>query len=202
MMCDLTKYLIAIPVPTKEAKVIAKTIFKELILIYGPVETILTDCGTEYVNQVVDELLHLYNIVHEKSTPYHHETVGTVDRNHRVFNEYLRSYMENILNWEDYVKFFSYCYNTTPHTSFDSKYSPFELVFGKMPNKMPFLKENKIDPIYDFDNFALKSKFKIQNAQKIANELLNKSKVATKIQYNKKSNPIDVKICLESGLQN
>lgn len=194
IMCDLTKFLITKSIPTKEAKVTAKAIFEELILKHGPVQEILTDCGSEYVNQVLKELLNMYNILHKQSTPYHHETVGTVERNHRVFNEYLRAYMSNVVNWEDYVKYFTYCFNTTPHSSFDFKYSPFQLVYGRSPQIFPCLKEDKIDPIYNFDNFAMETRYQIQNAQKMAKDLLEKSKHTNKASYDKRCKPLTISV--------
>lgn len=194
MMCDLTKFLISAPVPSKHAKEVAKAIFHNLILIYGPVSEILTDCGSEYLNQILKELLSLYDINHVHSTPYRHQTVGTVERNHRNFNEYLRSYMDNISNWEEYLRYFNYCYNTTPNTCFNTKYSPYELVFGKKPNNIPFLEENTIDPIYNLDNYALETKYKLQNAQKLASHLLNKMKQTNKNTFDKNIRPINLNI--------
>jgi len=50
LICDLSKYLVAIPVPNKNAKTVAKAIFKEFVLKYGPLKTFITDMGTEYKN--------------------------------------------------------------------------------------------------------------------------------------------------------
>lgn len=133
IMCDLSKYLICVPTRSKDADTIARAIFDNVILIYGPVHHILTDCGTEYKNQILRELCKLLNIKQAFSTPYHHQTVGTVERNHRVLNEYFRAYLKNQQSWEEYIKYYTFCFNTTPHTSFGFRYSPFELVFGKKP---------------------------------------------------------------------
>lgn len=194
MMCDLTKYLIPVAIPSKEAQIVARAIFFHLVLIHGPVSEIITDLGTEYANQILKELLSLYKIDLKHSTPYHHQTVGSVERNHRVLNEYLRAYMKEITNWEDYVKYFSYCYNTTPHTSFDTKYTPFQLVYGYTPNEIPFLHTDKIDPVYNIDSFAIETKYKLQNAQKLANELLQRAKRQSKALQDANSRPINVKI--------
>lgn len=94
IMCDLTKYLVTCPIPNKEAKTVTRAIFENFILIYGPMAQVRTDLGSEYMNQTTDALFKLMNIEHRSSTAYHHETLGTVERNHRVFNEYLRSYLE------------------------------------------------------------------------------------------------------------
>lgn len=109
MICDLTKYLVCAPTPDKSAREVAKAIFESFILIYGPMKEIRTDRGTEYVNQVITELCKLMNISHEKSTAHHHETVGTVERNHREFNKYVRMYIDSTNDdWETYIKYFCF----------------------------------------------------------------------------------------------
>lgn len=109
IVCDLTKYLITCPIPNKEANTIAKAIFEHFILIYGLMKEIRTDCGTEYKNQIINELCKILEIKHSFSTPYRHETVGSIERNHRFFNQYLRSYMNEVMEWEGYLKYFTYC---------------------------------------------------------------------------------------------
>lgn len=42
IICDLTKYLVTIPVENKSAKAIARAIFEKFILVYGPMKRILT----------------------------------------------------------------------------------------------------------------------------------------------------------------
>lgn len=113
LICDLSKYLICVPVPNKETQTIAKAIIDHCILIFGPIKNIRTDLGTEYKNQIVAELCKMLNINHNFSTAYHHESVGTIERNHRVFNEYLRTYIENDSNWDHHLKYFVFCYNTS-----------------------------------------------------------------------------------------
>lgn len=82
------------PMPNKKAKTIAKTLFEEQILVYGSPKNIRTDMGTEYKNAIVIELCKMCKIEHNFSTAYHHKTVKAIERNHRVFNEYIRTYIE------------------------------------------------------------------------------------------------------------
>lgn len=95
IICDLTKYLVCAPVPDKPAKNVARAIFENFILIYGPMKEIRSDRGTEYVNSVMEELCSLMNITHNRSTAHHHETVGSIERNHKELNKYIRMYLEN-----------------------------------------------------------------------------------------------------------
>lgn len=193
--CNLTKYFIAVPMPNKEAKTIAKSIVENVFLIFGLSKFILTDMGTEYVNKVFKNITKLFDINHLTSTPYHPHTVGGIERSHRTLNEYLRSYLApNTAEWDTYVKLFAYCYNTTPNSSFECKFSPFELIFGKYPPTMDFLNNQSTDPIYNFDDYAVNLKYKLQLSHKMAKELLTKLKLRNKINFDKNTHYIKFKI--------
>lgn len=73
LICDLNKYLIAVPVADKSAKSVARAIFGKFILIYGPMKQIRSDMGSEYKNELFPELCRLPKIEHRTSTAYHHE---------------------------------------------------------------------------------------------------------------------------------
>jgi len=93
LICDLTKYLVAIPIQNKSAKTVAKALFEDFILKYGPMKTFITDMGTEYKNSIIEDLCKNLNIKNISSTAHHHQTVGTVERSHRTFNAFIRSYI-------------------------------------------------------------------------------------------------------------
>lgn len=94
------------PIHNKSAQEVAKAIFEKIVLHYGPMRSIRTNRGTEYYNELIDELCKLMRIKHNKSTSYHHETVGTIESNHRSFNEYLKSYIQgNIADWDFFALF-------------------------------------------------------------------------------------------------
>jgi len=53
-----------------------------------------------------------------------------VERSHRTFNEFIRSYiLVDKTDWDVWLKYFVYRSNTTPSMAHD--YCPYELVFGK-----------------------------------------------------------------------
>lgn len=192
--CELTKYLVAIPIQNKEAKTIARAIFEDFILIYGPMKEIRTDMGTEYLNQTFSEITSLLNITHKTSTPYRPQTIGTVERSHRVLNEYLRMYTNDCkTDWDDWVPYFTYCYNTTPSTV--HHYCPFELIFAKTPT-LPndFTNAQKISPIYNIDDYAKEAKFRLQSSLSRARQYLEKSKIERKSKYDQSKKEINVRV--------
>ncbi|XP_067620910.1 retrovirus-related Pol polyprotein from transposon 412 isoform X12 [Eurosta solidaginis] len=195
MICDMTKYLVTVAVPDKSAKTIASAIFEGFILTYGTMNAIKSDLGTEFKNELFEELTKLLNINHNFSTAYHHETVGTIERNHRVFNEYLRAYLkDNFSDWDVYLKYFTFLHNTTSSTVFDNQFSPYELVFGKKATLPNELTKEKIDPIYNVENYAKEVKFRMQKTHKMAQNLINKNKLQSKNLYDKTARPLIVKI--------
>lgn len=120
--------MITVPIANKEANTVARAIFEHLILKFGCPKSIRTDRGTEFRCSVIDELCKLMKIKHDFSTSYHHETLGTIERNHRNYNEYVRAYLDECNDqWDVLLQYFTFCYNTSPHGAFDCKYSPFEL---------------------------------------------------------------------------
>lgn len=73
IICDLTKYLV--------------------ILTYGTMKTLISNMGTEYQNSTLTEPCTQLKIKMLTSTAYHHQTLGTTEKRHRTFNEYVRLYI-------------------------------------------------------------------------------------------------------------
>lgn len=84
MICELSKYLIAVPAEPKDARTVARAVFNHLILIFDPIKAMKTDLCTEFKNETLAELNSLLNTEHNLSTAYRHQMLGTVERIHRV----------------------------------------------------------------------------------------------------------------------
>lgn len=192
IMCDLTKYLVTAAISNNQANTVAQAIFESLILIYGIPKSIRTDSGTEYKNAVFKKLCDLMKIEYDFSSPHHHETVGTIERNHRVFNEYLRAYSYDD-TWDVQLKYFSYCYNTSFNASLNHEYTPFELIFGRRATMPEFLNE-PTQPIYNVDDHVEIMKHTLELSHEKAKHLIELSKQRNKSIYDRKINPISLEI--------
>lgn len=93
IQCELSKYVVLIPIPTKEANVIANALVENFILIYGKFLELKPDQGSEYKNEVLDQICKLLHIKQTFSTAYHPQTIGSLERNHGCLNEYLRNFV-------------------------------------------------------------------------------------------------------------
>lgn len=190
IICNFSKYLVIIPISNKEAVNIAKVLMK-FILTYGNVKTILSDQGTEYMNRVISELTNLLKIEQKSSTAYHHETLGTVERSHRTLNEYLRNYLSETKDWTILVKYFEYCYNTSPNTSINF-YTPFEIVFGRKARSI--LNDEVLNHKPNVTEYVEDVKNNLEIVSKKVKLFLEENKHKVKNMYDRKCNPIDIKV--------
>lgn len=92
--------------------------------------------------------------------------------------------------WSEWLPFWCYSFNNTVHT--ETKYTPFELVFGK-PSKIPCRVSECIEPLYNPESYPLTMKYRLQVAQQDARKNLILSKEKRKDIYDKNVNHIEYK---------
>lgn len=194
VQCDLSKYVIIKPIPNKQADTLARAFIENVILTYGTPTIIRTDQGTEYKNEIFDKIAELLDMTHKFSTPYHPQTIGSLERNHRCLNEYIRQFVnESQTDWDDWLPYYSFCYNTTPRPDFH--YTPFELIFGHqavIPQKL--MNPKTIDPNYNIDQYYFELREKLQSASLKTKQLLTSQKIKQNQKQEIYANPIDIKL--------
>lgn len=199
IQCDLSKYIVIIPTPNKEAHTIAKAIVEHFMLIYGTtIKAIRTDLGTEYKNELFTKINNFFEINHITSTAYHPQTIGSLERNHKCLNEYLRIFSNEHRNdWDEWTNYYCFSYNTTPN--FSTNYTPFELVFGRSEKINKELLSTKINPIYNVDDYNQEFQHRLKIAYNRAKDYLEQTKLKT-IQNQKNVKPIEIIVGDKVGL--
>lgn len=191
IQCTLTKYVEAYPISSKDAVTVAASFVNNFILRYGIPRQIMTDRGTEFIAETMQEVCKLLNISHVKSTAYHHETIGSLENSHKNLISYLRIQTNNnSQNWSSWLPYWCFAFNTTVHS--ETKYSPYELVFGKRCNIPSNLTET-LDPMYNYYDYPKELKYRIQKAQFDARNNLCKSKEIRKLSYDSYVNSVTYK---------
>eukprot|EP00731_Ephydatia_muelleri_P024390 Em0016g661a len=129
-LCDyFTKWVEAVALPTKEASGIASSLFK-IFMKMGLPAVITTDQGSEFKNQLNDEMMKILNIKHHLITAYHPQSNGLVERFNQSLQNMLHKYIqEKKEKWDDYLDTCTFAYNTSRHES--TKFTPFEIMFGR-----------------------------------------------------------------------
>ena len=104
----------------------------EFICRHGIPETILTDQGTNYQHEIMNEIWELLDVHKVRNSPLHPSCDGLSER----FNRTLRSMMchyvnEQQDNWDQSLPMLQFAYNTATHST--TKATPFELMYGRPP---------------------------------------------------------------------
>lgn len=191
IQCDLSKFVIIAPIPDKQAKTLAKALVENCLLIFGCPVIIKSDLGTEYKNEIFNNICNLLEIQQKFSTSYHPQTIGSLERNHRCLNEYLRHFInEQHDDWDSWLMYYTFSYNTTPHS--EHLFTPFELIFGKQANlPSQFMINVDIEPVYNYESYLSELKFKLQTVCAKAKILLDKSKTSRNQIQSQSANPLE-----------
>lgn len=89
LQCELSKYVEAYPLVSKDTITIAITFIENFVLRYGVPDEIATDQGTEFISSIMKKMCNLLHIKHISRTAYHHESIGSLESTHKVLNVYL-----------------------------------------------------------------------------------------------------------------
>ena len=124
-ICLASRYPEAIPMKSATAAECLMEIFSR----NGIPRTILSDQGSQFMGILVKGLCKRLGISQIRTTSYHPESNGSVERFHGTLVPILRKVSSKHLPWPDQVKFALYAVRSTPNRS--TGYEPFEIVHGR-----------------------------------------------------------------------
>jgi hypothetical protein len=127
-----------------------------------------------------------------KTTAFHPESNGGLERSHRVLAEYLWHYVrEDQTYWDECVSYAVYVYNTTVHTT--TSFTPFELVYG-FKSEVPSALREAPTTQYNYDDYLIELKGRLQSSHEVAREKLLSGKIKSKEYYDKNSDRVEIKV--------
>ena len=88
----------------------------------------------KFESTVLKQTLEAFSISKSRTTAYHPQGAGLVERFNRSLLQLLHSFVQSEPDWERYLPLVLYAYRTARHTS--TSVSPFQLMFGRHP-KVP-----------------------------------------------------------------
>ena len=130
-----TKWVEAISLPGQTAKWIICELVK-IFAKYGLPTALHSDQGCNLESAILHQTSEAFGIKKSRTTAYHPEGDGMVERFNCTLLQLLHSYTEKQEEWEHYLPFVLFAYRTEVHTS--TGVSPFELMFGHPPVQNPF----------------------------------------------------------------
>lgn len=190
---DLSKFVIAIPMATQDASTVAKAFVEHVVLKYGVPGSLLSDRGANFLSDIFKQTCRLLNITKIHTCAFRPESNGSNERNHRVLTEYLRHFIsESQTDWDKWINYATFVYNTTPHVG--TKYSPFEMLYGRRVNLPGRLQRKPEQHIYNPDDVVKELKIKLQACAQIARENLIHAKNVSKRYYDRTQNTVDFRV--------
>ena len=125
-------FVVTNPAPNINSKYAIQTLLHHWITKFGPPQYLVTDRGTEYINQDMAHLCSLFHINHSPRTPYSPWTNGLVEVQNRNLGTHLRIFLQSPpTNWSFRTQMYAYAHNTTPLSQL--KLSPYQIVFHTHP---------------------------------------------------------------------
>ncbi len=116
---------------TISAKSVADALFRIISRVGIPKET-LTDQGTAFMSCTISELYELLGIKSIRTSFYHRQTDGLLERFNRTLKSMVRKFVnEDAKNWDKWLEPLLFAVREIPQAS--TGFSPFELLYGRQP---------------------------------------------------------------------
>ena len=98
---NFTKYSLAIPLPNHQAGTIADAFVKKFICIFGSPKGVLTDQGRDFYSNLLKRLAKRFRIKQFRTTAFHSQSNGSLQRSHHVLGEYLKQFVAKNSEWDE-----------------------------------------------------------------------------------------------------
>ncbi len=189
IMCASTRFPEAIPLRNIKTKNIVKALVKFFTL-FGLPKFVQSDQGSNFMSGIFQQAMHELGIQQLKSSAYHPESQGALERFHQTLKNMMRSYcFDTGKDWDEGIHLLLFAVRESVQESLG--FSPFELVFGHtVRGPLKLLKEkllsneeselNLLDYVSDF-------KYKLSKACEVARANLHSTQSKMKLRYDKNS---------------
>jgi transposase InsO family protein len=124
-----TKWIELFALRLKTALEVATILVDEIFFRYGPIEILISDRGTEFVNKIMKEVCKLLMIRKINTTAYNPRANGEVEKQNATLKDRLQWYANQKQNdWDEYLSVIAYSYRTMVGVT---GYSPAFALYGR-----------------------------------------------------------------------
>ena len=128
IMCTSTRFPEAIPLRNIKTKSIVKALIKFFTFVGLP-KSVQSDQGSNFMSGIFQQVMHELGIKQYRSSAYHPESQGALERFHQTLKNMIRSYcFDAEKDWDEGIHLLLFAVRESVQESLG--FSPFELVFG------------------------------------------------------------------------
>ena len=190
-----TRYARAYVCPNQKASTTAEVLWEEFFCHYGFPEKIISDQGGNFESKLVQELCRVSGIKKLRTTPYHPQCNGQVEK----FNSTLIRMLGTLepdekMKWKKQVPHLVHAYNCCRQCT--TGFSPFHLFYGREPRlaiDAEFGVKLSRKGFLDKGKFVEKLQQKLRWAQDIAIKADQKESARYKRYYDRKAKTVELK---------
>ena len=126
-----SKYIVAYVVKDQTAHTAAETLRNGYFGLFGAPAYLVSDQGKAFTGHVITHLCELYGVQKLRTSPYHAQTNGQVERMNQTIIHMIGKLEDRKACWSEHLPELLLAYNAT--CSIVTGYSPYYLLFGRRP---------------------------------------------------------------------
>ena len=136
LMDQFSKWCKAFPTKDQKASTVTDILLQKVFSRFGPPQVLHSDQGANFESNLMHELCDLMGISKTRTSAYHPQCDGQVERQNRTLQDMLSTFVSHhSTEWDQWLDPIVFAYNTSKQESIG--YSPYEMVFDHTP-RMPF----------------------------------------------------------------
>lgn len=190
VICDYaTRYPEAFPLRSVKARNVANCLL-QLFSRVGIPQEVLTDCGTNFMSKLLQQVYQLLGVKGIKTTPYHPQTDGLVERYNQTLKNMLRKFVSHTgADWDQWLPYLLFAYREVPQAS--TGFSPFELLYGRqVRGPLDLLKDYWESPPSTGENvvaYVVKMRERLEEMSALAQQSMRTAQQNQKKWYDQKA---------------
>ena len=123
-----SRYPEAIPLKNTDSQTVA-TALVDIFSQLGIPEETLSDQGENFISKLMPDLYKLLGVKSIRTSPYHPQTNGAIERFHGTLKAMLKKYERGQRGWDTLLPYPLFAYREVPNRS--TGFLPFDLMFGR-----------------------------------------------------------------------
>ena len=144
-----TRFVMLIPIRSLESSAIIKILKSRWIPLFGTPDIVVSDSAYNLNSSLLNDMLDEYGIQKVSTSPYHSQSNGIIERTFRTVKDMVFSTINQYgIDWVEALPLVEIGIRSSKHSQL--KISPYEALFGKMPNLPQFIPEN-----YNLENLDM-----------------------------------------------